>query len=176
MSNIDYYGLLNLLKRPKFLLVICVEIFVVIIVIGGYRIFFHVPDEKQAVLEAEFKEIIPLEDAHLVSYHASNKLLNALVSAHYLTDLDSLEIFKYYDEELTRHGWHLVEIKKVKIWDEDLGGKSAIYCKGEYYADLYYAGQDAPDKLTYALDMSWRMHDCKQLRDGQNNNSTSASP
>ena len=100
MLNTNYHNFSNLLKQPGFLriggfiLALCVEVFILIMVLGGYRIFYHVPDEKQAELEIEFKAIAPLPNASLFKYSSSQKITNALVTAYYTTDANSAAIFK----------------------------------------------------------------------------------
>jgi hypothetical protein len=123
--------------------------------------FFRTPAEKQIDLENEFKTIAPLQGAKLVSYEADNKPVQASVSARYSTDVDTEDIFKHYDEQLNQHGWRLIEKKTVTVGGNDLGGKSALYCKGENAAEIYYAGQQITDGWTYEFSMSWGIRNCE---------------
>ena len=129
----------------------------------GYLFIIRLPEAKQAYtqLQIEFKTIAPLPNASVVKDDSSYKESNALVGATYSTDINADDIFKYYDEQLKQHGWKSQGTKAVKDWGTDLGGKSADYCKGDYAAELQYAGQQANYGWTYAFGMSWGLHDCK---------------
>jgi hypothetical protein len=43
----------------------------------------------------------------------------------------------------------------MKDWGQDLGGRTARYCKGKYRADLQYAGERANYGWDYAFSLSW---------------------
>jgi len=135
---------------------------VIFTIFWGYKYIFQIPIQKQAELEIEFKAIAPMPNAKLIKYSSSQKITNALVTADYLTDINPVEIFKYYDEQLTQNGWQFQSTTELKDWDRDLGGKTVDYCKGDYAAELQYAGKKANYGWTYALGISWRLGDCKK--------------
>ncbi|SRR5258706_2985058 len=169
MSNINHHKHIAIEKAYKPLFgnwfvwvgMIGITLIIIFSIFWGYKFFFQLPMEKQAELETEFKAIVPLQGASVVDYHASNKAGQALVSVGYLTDINSADIFKYYDEQLRQHGWQPDGTHGVKDWGRDLGGKSADYCKGDYAAELQYAGQQANYGWTYGLSMSWGLDHCK---------------
>lgn len=127
----------------------------------GYQTLVEIPAKQQVKLEFEFNKIVQLPDAHRNWYDAHNKPIQALVGAHYLTDVDADKIFKYYDEQLKQQGWQLKEIKKMTDGNQDLGGKAAYYCKGQFQAVVQYAGQMANYGWTYTLDMTWKSGICQ---------------
>jgi hypothetical protein len=133
-----------------------------------YQFVIEAPkaEKAQAQLEIEFKTIAPLPSATLVKYSASHKTSHALVSADYSTDTNPDDIFKHYDEQLKQHGWKFQSSKGVKDWGNDLGGKSADYCKGDYGAELFYAGQKAHYGWTYGFSVDWKLNDCKANDEG----------
>jgi hypothetical protein len=134
---------------------------IIFTVFWGYQFFFQIPVEKQAELELEFKMLAPLPNASLVTYSAWHKTTHVLVTAKYLTHTNPADIFKYYDEQLRQLGWQFQGAEGVTDWDRDLGGKAADYCKGDYGAELQYAGEKANYGWTYAFDVSWGFRDCK---------------
>lgn len=112
-------------------------------------------ESVQKQLEVEFKSIEPLPGVRAFDYSATHKTRQALVSNSYKTNLPYPEIRIYYDTELAKHGWTFYEEEQVRDWGEDLGGKSAYYCKGEYRAHIQYAGTRANYGWDYAFSMSW---------------------
>jgi hypothetical protein len=138
-----------------FVLICILPIFV------GYEFIAAKAQQTQTQLEIEFKAIAPLPNTKLVTYRASQKITHALVSAKYTTDTNPADIFKYYDEQLKQHGWQFQGTTAMKDWDRDLGGKAADYCKGDYGAELFYAGEKANYGWTYAFDVNWQLNDCK---------------
>lgn len=134
----------------------------------SYEFIFQLPKAKeaQAQLEIEFNAIEPLLNATSFRYNASHKTSQALVGATYLTDATSTEIFNHYSEQLLQHGWLSHGTRPTTDWGNDLGGQSAYYCKGEYVAQLQYAGQQANYGWTYAFDLSWGLGDCKSASKG----------
>ena len=129
----------------------------------GYQFIIELPKAKQAQaqLEIEFSTIAPPPNARVVEHSASHKTSQALVDTSYLTDINPDKIFKYYDEQLKQHGWQPQGTKGVKDWGRDLGGKSADYCKGDYGAELQYAGEKANYGWTYAFSIDWGLNDCR---------------
>lgn len=112
-------------------------------------------DRIEKILQGEFGLIRRLPQAFPVSYHTSGGSSAALVSESYKTDLSYSEIRTYYDHELARNGWAFKREEKIKDWGRDLGGKSAVYCKGTYRASLQYAGTDAHYGWDFAFSLSW---------------------
>lgn len=141
-----------------------VLLIIISIIVLGYKLLFQIPLEKQAELEIEFKKIAHLPNAKLVTYSASRKTTHALVSAKYLTDTNPADIFKYYDEQLKQQGWQFQGTTAITDWDKNLGGKAANYCKGDYGAELFYAGEKANYGWTYAFDVNWNLNECKSRK------------
>lgn len=140
-----------------------IVLIVVFAIFLGYEFIVQLPKAKetQAQLEMEFKSIVPLSNASVVRYSASHKTSQALVETTYLTDTNPAGIFSHYDNQLKQHGWKSYGTSGMTDWGRDLGGKSAYYCKGEYSAQLQYAGQQANYGWTYAFSVSWGLSDCK---------------
>jgi hypothetical protein len=109
----------------------------------------------QSQLENEFKSIAPLPYAKDFGYQATHKTSQALVTSNYKTNLSYIEIRAHYHAELAKHGWIFYEEEQMRDWGRAFGGKSARYCKGEYRADLQYAGKQANYGWDYALSISW---------------------
>jgi len=123
-------------------------------------------EQAQKELEIEFHEIAPLPNSTLVDYDSSRKTSQALVDASYLTSVRSVDILKHYDEQLKMRGWQSYGTSGMTDWGRDLGGKSAYYCKGEYYSQLQYAGEKANYGWTYAFSMSWGLSNCETKPEG----------
>lgn len=134
----------------------------------SYEFIFQLPKAKeaQAQLEIEFNAIEPLFSAEIERYNASHKTSQALVGATYLTDATSAEIFNHYSEQLLQRGWLYDGTSSTTDWGNDLGGKSAYYCKGKYEAQIQYAGQQANYGWTYAFDLTWRPGNCTSKSKG----------
>ena len=109
----------------------------------------------QNQLENEFKSIEPLPNARACDYNSSHKTKQALVTSNCKTNLSYPEIRAHYDAELAKHGWIFYEEEEMRDWGRDFGGKAARYCKGEYRADLQYAGEQASYGWDYAFSVSW---------------------
>lgn len=124
----------------------------------------QMPKAKQAMaeLEIEFQTITPLPNVKTVRYNASYKTSQAFVEATYSTNVNSDDIFSYYDEQLIQHGWQYYKTSRLTDWGTDLGGKSAEYCKGDYVASIQYAGNKANYGWTYAFNLSWGLSDCEK--------------
>lgn len=118
-------------------------------------------EQAQEKLEIEFKSIVPLPAATLVGYDSSHKTSQTLVNATYLTASKPADIFNHYDEQLKAHGWRSYGTSGMTDWGRDLGGKSAYYCKDDYYAQLQYAGEQANYGWTYAFSVSWGLSSCE---------------
>jgi hypothetical protein len=68
-------------------------------------------------------------------------------------------IQEFYRRELESKGWYLIGDRPVLEWGKDYGGRKQTYCKGELAAALQY--RDKPRQgWTYALELSWGLHDC----------------
>ena len=157
-------ALKSFLKRWWIVIIIPTLCIVVFAVFLGYEFLVKLPEAKQVTtqLEIELNAIAHLPNADVVAHSSSYDPGRALVNAKYSTDSRSEDVFKYYDEQLRQHGWQFYQTKGMKDWGRDLGGKLVDYCKGDYEAELFYAGQKANYGWTYSLDMSWGLHDyCK---------------
>lgn len=123
-------------------------------------------EQAQKELEVEFKSIAPLPNANLVDYDSSHKTSQALVNATYLSAAKPADIINYYDNQLRKRGWQSYSTSGMTDWGRDLGGKSAYYCKGDYYAQLQYAGEQANYGWTYAFSVSWGLSNCETKPQG----------
>jgi hypothetical protein len=117
----------------------------------------------QAELETEYQAIRQLPGAKSKRYHASHKVWQALVSSEYHTTYSYPEIRTYYDSELSKLGWVFIREEDVIYGDvgrgKNYGGKHLYYRKGEYIADLQYAGkQEDMFGWTYAFSLSWGLN------------------
>ncbi len=110
--------------------VIIFSLFLVFVSISLYERNFYWEDADliQNSLISEFNVIKPLPNSISSDYHASHKTTNAGVSATYTTNQSYEEIRKYYDSELTNHGWRFNKEKPVFDWGRDYGGKAIDYC------------------------------------------------
>jgi hypothetical protein len=112
----------------------------------------------------EFVSLDPMPGAVLKSTEDSYSPYNshkALVGADYATSAEYSEIVQYYDHELSVRGWNRASERHSLVWGKDLGGREAHYCKGPLAASLEYAGSDRSQAWTYAIDLSWGLHDCE---------------
>jgi len=110
----------------------------------------------QVELESEYRVIQQLPEAKSRHYHASHKVQTALVGSEYQTASSYPDIRTYYDSELPKHGWVFLREENVIYKWKDRGGKHAFYRKGEYTADVQYAGEQEPEfGWTYAFSLSW---------------------
>jgi|KBSMisStaDraftv2_1062788.scaffolds.fasta_scaffold249786_1 hypothetical protein len=115
-------------------------------------------------LAAEFSAIPTLPNSLLVgrvdrfSDWAPRK---TSVGATYSSTTRFSDIQLFYDHALQSHGWHLAESRSLTEWGKDLGGRELVYCKGELAASVEYAGLPPQRGWTYALRMSWGLHQCK---------------
>ena len=145
-------------NRPRSLRTAIALILVTALVIFlVYDFTINLPKAKAVKdqLEDEFKSIVPLPNGNGYNYKATYGTSQALVTCSYKTRLKYPEIRAYYDSELRKHGWKLSEERSTRDWGNDLGGKSAAYCKGEYRAHLQFAGEQANYGWDYALSLSW---------------------
>jgi hypothetical protein len=117
--------------------------------------------QERDELEKEMSLIATMPQAIPQSHHSSAKPRQALVGQSYTTRLGYIDIRAYYDRELSRLGWTLNDEGPIRDWGRDFGGKRVEYCKGEYTASLQYAGENADYGWTYALELSWGLHNCK---------------
>jgi hypothetical protein len=113
----------------------------------------------QAELESEYRVIQQLPEAKPKHYHASHKIQQALAGSEYQTSSSYPDIRTYYDSELQKHGWVFLREENVIYRGKYQGGKHAFYRKGEYTADIQYAGEQEPEfGWTYAFSLSWGLY------------------
>jgi hypothetical protein len=112
----------------------------------------------------EFGSVEPMPGAALKSTKDSYSPYNphqALVGAFYTTKDGYPEILQYYDQEFSTLGWRRISEHHITVWGKDLGGREALYCKGQLAASLEYDGHNNNQAWTYAIDLSWGLHDCQ---------------
>lgn len=139
------------------LLAIFLLIFVSDRVINGRR-----GEEQHRQLMREFSAITPLPNASVVASTDNFSPWNshkALVGATYKTSAPFSNIQEFYGRELESKGWYLVEDRSLTEWGKDYGGRELTYCKGTLAASVEY-GDEARHGWTYALELSWGLHDC----------------
>lgn len=107
------------------------------------------------ILDTEFETIPIPPKTKLLDHDLSSKTSSALVSNSFATDLKYQQVKIFYNSELLRHGWHFVKEEKIRDWDEDLGGTSVDYRKGNCTASLQWAGESANYGWDYAFSLSW---------------------
>ena len=119
--------------------------------------------QTQYEMEAEFQKIVPLPLSTQVQHGAMHKTHEGIINTAYLTKLSYSEIRAYYDQELGKQGWRFARESEVKYDGQDYGGRERFYCKGNYTADLQYAGRQEKDfGWTYAFTLSWPLsEECK---------------
>jgi hypothetical protein len=117
----------------------------------------------QSELEKEYQTIRQLPEAQSKHYHASHKVRQAVVGAEYQSTVSYPDIRKYYDSELSKHGWAFIREEDIlygKILQrKNYGGKHVFYRKGEYIADLQYAGEQQSEfGWTYTFGLTWGIY------------------
>lgn len=160
----------KLLNKYWYFWVITAFIIMVILPIVAFIMYIareftvQLPKAKQAMaeLEMEYKTIEPFPNSRIERYDASHKTSHALVGATYTNNANFDEIISYYNEQLNQHGWQYYKTEEIKDWGTDLGGKTAVYCKGDYVASLQYAGEKANYGWTYGFDLTWGLGGCEK--------------
>lgn len=112
-------------------------------------------------LETEFNLIEILPRSSLVSHDASSKPGIAIVGTSYSTDVNYQSIRAYYDVEMSKHGWEFHDEEQLGGGKGNFGGLTVHYCKREYTATLYYAGEKATSGWNYSLELTWGLHKCE---------------
>jgi hypothetical protein len=115
-------------------------------------------------LLGEFRSLDPMPGAVVKSTEDSYSPYNshkALVQATYTTTAGYSQILNYYDEQLGAKGFRRVGERRSLVWDKDLGGREAHHCKGPLAASLFYSGSDRSQAWTYAIALSWGLHNCE---------------
>lgn len=143
------------------ILVVCIVLLVFsAVVIAVCWWLFNDPEATDAErqLIAELNEIIPPGDAVFVEQHSSHKPRSALAGICYHSKLTYVELSDYYDHELARRGWSLLEESSVKDWGRDLGGRTRRYRKNQFIAEFFYPGQNSQSGYTYGLNVSWGLN------------------
>lgn len=139
------------------LLALLLTIFVGDRMINGRR-----GEEHHRQLMREFSAITPLPSASVVASTDNFSPWNshkALVGATYKTSAPYSNIQEFYQRELESKGWYLIEDRPLTEWGKDYGGRQQTYCKGELAASIEYRGASR-NGWTYALELSWGLHDC----------------
>jgi hypothetical protein len=87
----------------------------------------------QSKLENEFQRIPVSSQTKLLDYRAVHKIDEVNVSAHYDTELQSPELFNFYDNELAKRGWQFVR-------QRDISGNAVgrDYCFNDYALQVNY--------------------------------------
>ena len=141
-----------------------------IIVLGavgfGLLVFIILPmiwmmRRHQVEVDGYLREIIPPVGATVTQHNDSNKVTQGVIGNYYQADITYDQIRSHYDAELGRHGWKLKKEERLTTWDNDYGELQAIYCRGNYAADIYFTGNRKNELgFRYALDISWGLGYC----------------
>ncbi|MCL2336350.1 MAG: hypothetical protein FWC60_02895 [Firmicutes bacterium] len=119
--------------------------------------------DNSVVKAALFKEFdaIPIMPGALSNNdcHLNEKSISMLIDCSYTTNSSYAEIKDFYDTQLKKLGWQFIGEEKVYDWDRDYGGKFLHYKKGNFTADVQYAGEKANYGWTYAFDIEWELED-----------------
>ena len=91
-------------------------------------------------MKLEFAKIDQLPNASTRHESYLAAIGKTSIDITYSTPSTDKEIQDYYDGELKRNGWKLVDQKKVYDWGRDLGGKTFVYTKLDLFIDMQYAG------------------------------------
>lgn len=118
------------------------------------------PQAIEAELKIQLQEIRSPEASHFIAQRRTVKEIHSAVSNEYRADLSFDQLKQFYDAELARQGWEFKKETGV-LWDrQNLGGKHLFYCKGEFTADLEYAGKlETEFGWTYSLSLTWGLRD-----------------
>jgi len=118
------------------------------------------PQAIEAELKVQLNEIKSPEGSHFIAQRKTMKENHGAVSNEYRTDLSFSQLKQFYDAELSRRGWEFKKETEI-VWDrQNLGGKHLFYCKGEFTADLEYAGKMENEfGWTYSLSLTWGLRD-----------------
>jgi hypothetical protein len=132
------------------------------IVVMVYNVFIRTPKAKHVAeqLQRELSLIQVFPNSTLTHSENSYKDAQALIDQRYSTAATYVDLRKYYDVELPKHGWKFSSERTVTNYGRDLGGRMAHYCKGDLSADVQYIGEAADGKGDYALALSWGLYDC----------------
>ena len=147
---------MNSRQKKTIQIIVSVLIFVAVTVsIVSWDFMKNGPKAEQIKndLEREFGLILP--QSAPVSRDASSKPRKVVVGASYLTDLNFQNIREHYDVEMPKHGWEFHDQEQLGGGKGNFGGLTIHYCKGEYTATLYYAGDKATSGWNYSLEVSW---------------------
>ena len=124
------------------------------------RVSGPIADKKQHDLEIEFQKILPLAQAVPVQHNSMHKISQGHINTAYKTGLNFNEIKSYYSNELASKGWKFVREAQVVYGEDGYGGRELFYCKGDYVAHLYYAGQQEREfGWTYSFALTWGLYD-----------------
>ncbi len=137
--------------------------FIVTILTMLYNGIIRTPKAKrvEVQLERELNSVAPFPQATATHSEKSYKDAQALILTRYSTSASYSVLRDYYDTELSKHGWRFVSEQPVTNWGQDLGGKTAHYCKGDWSADVEYVGRDSDGRGAYVLALSWGIDQCQ---------------
>jgi hypothetical protein len=106
-------------------------------------------------LETESRSIsAPARDV-LVEQSSTHKSGQVLVDRTYKSGLSYPALRAHYDAQLLSHGWIFERDKPLRDWGRNLGGRVAVYRKGDDLVSIQYAGEDAQYGWTYAISFTW---------------------
>jgi len=78
----------------------------------------------------------------------------AFVEQKYAGRFDWITIQTHYDTELGRLGWKAQRTLDIREWGASYGGKTRLYCKPPYAAELHYVGT-SPSDWQFSLSTEW---------------------
>jgi hypothetical protein len=119
------------------------------------------PPLTQDQIEQRFNEVTPLPNAISTQRNKMFKPAHGVIEEYYKTNESFPNIRAYYDNELSRRGWHFEKENNLTSWWRQRGEKIVFYCQGSTSAELYYSGQEG-ERLgyTYSFGLSWGLYDC----------------
>jgi hypothetical protein len=119
---------------------------------GGCR---DVSPKLVTTVTHEHAAIVAPETDVMISQETMRKRGFVAVQTLYRSALPPAQIASYYDHELRRHGWTARKQRAISEWGKHFGGWAIEYCKGDFEAEVQYAGE-AHNDWTYAFSVAWQ--------------------
>ena len=108
-----------------------------------------------AVLQRQFKSLKAPSDAKLLYVDEKPKLGRVFLGAYYLSDISFEQLQHFYVPLFQHNGWHLLQETPLAVSGRDTGGRQITLCKGDYEANIEYAGERQNAGWSYSVSMSW---------------------
>ena len=116
------------------------------------------PDQTRILetLKIEFNKINKLPNALVVNENYLCIVDKTSIDISYSTSSIDNDILKFYDEQLLKNGWILVDKKKIYDWGRDLGGKEFTYSKLDFIFSIYFSGDRSGAGWNYSVFLKMR--------------------